>query len=1172
MRSRRAALPLACAALLVCVVVGAPAQADPVPVAPDAPVELVELGTETTRVFQNPSGTRTVEEFVRPFRAKTAAGWAPVDTTLVRGSDGAVRPKVTPVPVRFSGGGDDALASVRRDGRELSLSWPRTLPEPDLDGDTATYREVLPGVDLRVRADLDGFSQVLVVHDAAAAANPDLREITYGTAGHGVRIVAGENGATTAVDDAGNAVFVSGSPVMWDTPASPAGLVAATAVPEVDHRPIGLEVRDGELAVLPDAAMLTSPTTSFPLYIDPSYSATQYRWTSVNSYSPTTSYWTSQRDTSRVGYQSYSSPTSRYRSFFQVNTAPFAGGRVLDTWFAVTLDHSGGCASTPVDFWHTRAIDPANAVTWNNTTSHWLTKLDTRSGHANEAGGCGTTQPDMPMEFSSTALKTLVQTTATNGTGTLTFGFRAPNESDNNQWKKFLPATARLVVEYNIAPRPPLNFTTVPPTPCGTATAPTALNTATPTFSAIASDPDNDNVRGQLEILDGDVVVKTVDGPTIASGGAFAWSPLPTGVLPEDQPTKVFNYRSRIRDAGLPSTDSARCYFTVDRTRPGLPTVASADFPDGTPVRAVGELGTVTFTRATGDADVAGFRYGFQQDKTTMWVAADAAGSATVPITLWDDASGGTKSLFVRAVDRAGNISPSGPVWTLTATLRAVPGTAVRADTNGDRRADFATLFDQGDGRTAAWNFLSTGGGFSSGYVGWDTDVSGGFPLYRVKSANGDFDGDGRSDIAVLREDPDRKVRLFLLRSDGNRFDAEGEPAWSGDYRLSHLRLAAGDFDGDGDDDLAVFQGLTGAQTRLWVHLASGGGFAAPVLQWDSGANGLDVNQLSPVAGDFDGDGDDDLAAFRGVAGATATKLWLHVSNRTSFAAPVQQWDSGTTTFDRARATFAATNVTGDAAGRDEIVAEYDRGNASTQVVVFTAGTGTWATSVGWDSGAANTFDARKTVLAAGDFNGDGKGDIATLYDTGGGNRQLHTFLSTGTAFAAKRTDWTGRVADVADSVYVEPGRRYRLQPTHTDKCAGVPAGNVANGGLAQQQACVAGAGNQQFELLRIGATPYYRFKVASSGKCLDIGGYKREDNAAVAQYTCDPSGVPQANQQFRLDYVGGSGMDVVVQPRIVHSDKCLTVTGAGTGDNIAVVQVTCSGLANQRYALRIEP
>ncbi|MFJ6674772.1 RICIN domain-containing protein [Actinosynnema sp. NPDC091369] len=1170
MRSGRAVRASACTAALVCALATAPAHAEPAPVAQPAPqqrVELVELGTETTRVFRNPSGTKTVEQYVRPFRARTANGWEPVDTTLVRAADGTVRPKATPVDLSFTGGGTGALATIRRDGKRLALSWPDPLPEPELDGDTATYRDVLSGVDLRVRADLDGFSQVLVVHNAEAAANPALREIKYRTSTEGVRVEAGENGATTAVDDEGRAVFVSGTPTMWDTPAA----ARSAREPEVDHRPMRLHVGRDELTVVPDAAMLTAPDTGFPLYIDPSYSATQYQWTSVNEYSPNTSYWTSQRDTARVGYQPYESPVSRYRSFFQVNAAPFAGSHIVNTWFAITLDHSGACTATAVDFWHTRAIDPATAVTWNNTSSTWwLQKLDTRSGNANEAGGCGTTQPDMPMEFSSAALKTVVQNAANAKAGSLTFGFRAPSETNSGQWKKFHPNTARLVVEYNNAPRAPMNFTTVPPTPCGTAAAPTALNSASPTFSAIASDPDSDNVRGQLEILDGDAVVKTVDGPTIKSGGAFTWSPLPAGVLPEDQPGKVFNYRARIWDDTTSSTDSPRCYFTVDRTRPGTPTVTSADFPDYTAVRAVGELGTVTFTRASGDTDVAGFRYGFQQDKTTMWVAADANGSATVPITLWEDSS--TRPLYVRAVDRAGNISPSGPAWTLTATLRVVPGAAVRADTNGDRRADFAALFDQGNGRTSAWNFQSRGDGFASGYVGWDTDVSGGFPMYRIKHVNGDFDGDGRGDIAVLREDPDRKVRLYVLRSDSNRFDAESEPRWTGDYRLSHLRLAAGDFDADGDDDLAVFQGLTGAQTKLWLHRASGGSFAAPVVQWDSGVGGLDVNHLSPVAGDFDGDGDDDLAAFRGAGGTTNTKLWLHASDRTAFAAPVQQWDSGTLAFDRARATFVATNVTGDAAGKDEIVAEYDRGNASTQVVLFTAGTGTWTPSVGWDSGAAGTFDASRTVLAAGDFNGDGLGDIATLYDTGGGDRQLHTFLSTGAAFAGKRTDWQGRVADVTESVYVEPGRRYRLHPSHTDKCAGVPAGNVANGGPLQQQACVVTAAHQQFELDRIGSTPYYRIKVAASGKCLDIGGSKHEDNVAIAQFTCDPSGVPQPNQQFRLDYVGGSGMDVVVQPRIVHSDKCVTVTGGSTADNAAVVQATCSGAAHQRYVLRIEP
>jgi hypothetical protein len=46
-----------------------------------------------------------------------------------------------------------------------------------LSGDSATYAEVFPDVDLVVRARSAGFQQVLVVKTPEAAANPALQEI-----------------------------------------------------------------------------------------------------------------------------------------------------------------------------------------------------------------------------------------------------------------------------------------------------------------------------------------------------------------------------------------------------------------------------------------------------------------------------------------------------------------------------------------------------------------------------------------------------------------------------------------------------------------------------------------------------------------------------------------------------------------------------------------------------------------------------------------------------------------------------------------------------------------------------------------------------------------------------------------------------------------------------------
>jgi hypothetical protein len=98
-----------------------------------------------------------------------------IDTTLRWAPDGSVQPLATTVDVRLSGGGDNAMLSLSRSGRRMSLSWPGKLPVPVLTGDTAEYRGVLgPDVDLRVRVTAEGVPHALVVKTPSAAADPRL--------------------------------------------------------------------------------------------------------------------------------------------------------------------------------------------------------------------------------------------------------------------------------------------------------------------------------------------------------------------------------------------------------------------------------------------------------------------------------------------------------------------------------------------------------------------------------------------------------------------------------------------------------------------------------------------------------------------------------------------------------------------------------------------------------------------------------------------------------------------------------------------------------------------------------------------------------------------------------------------------------------------------------------
>ena len=133
--------------------------------------------TESSQIFANPDGTFTQEMNAAPVRAQKDDGtWAPIDTTLVHEADGSARAVNTAADVTFSGGGNgQGLITLEDEGHELQLDWPTALPQPRLDGDTATYAGVLPDVDLKLTALSSGYTSVLVVKTPEAAKTRRLR-------------------------------------------------------------------------------------------------------------------------------------------------------------------------------------------------------------------------------------------------------------------------------------------------------------------------------------------------------------------------------------------------------------------------------------------------------------------------------------------------------------------------------------------------------------------------------------------------------------------------------------------------------------------------------------------------------------------------------------------------------------------------------------------------------------------------------------------------------------------------------------------------------------------------------------------------------------------------------------------------------------------------------------
>ena len=99
-----------------------------------------------------------------------------IDPTLHMRADGSVAPAASSVDVAFSGGGAAPMATMVKAGR-ICVFLAGYSAGASADGATATYKDVINGVDLRLNADAEGFSDVLVVKTRQAAQDPALAQL-----------------------------------------------------------------------------------------------------------------------------------------------------------------------------------------------------------------------------------------------------------------------------------------------------------------------------------------------------------------------------------------------------------------------------------------------------------------------------------------------------------------------------------------------------------------------------------------------------------------------------------------------------------------------------------------------------------------------------------------------------------------------------------------------------------------------------------------------------------------------------------------------------------------------------------------------------------------------------------------------------------------------------------
>jgi hypothetical protein len=191
-------------------------------------------------------------------------------------------------------------------------------------------------------------------------------------------------------------------------------------------------------------------------------------------------------------------------------------------------------------------------------------------------------------------------------------------------------------------------------------------------------------------------------------------------------------------------------------------------------------------------------------------------------------------------------------------------------DYDGDGKADPAVYrAGANSGDQSTWFYRGSLNNPSGNvtYVPWGQN--GDFP------APGDYDGDGKNDFVIQRNNGGGQARFWMLQTTAG-FNSVV-------FGTSTDIIVPGDYDGDGKTDIAVVRGSAG-QLNWYVRPSSTGAIGgSPTAIF--GASATDF----PTQGDYDGDGKTDFAVWRSSATPGASAFWVQGTTSGAFSVPFGQ-------------------------------------------------------------------------------------------------------------------------------------------------------------------------------------------------------------------------------------------------------------------------------------------
>jgi hypothetical protein len=725
------------------------------------PAVVSGLTSETQQVLAQPRGGFALEANPQPVRTQQRGSWVPVDTTLHRNPDGTWSPAATAYgTVRFSGGGGHPLAATTSGTTTYAMSWPTALPTPAVSGATATYANVLPGVDLQVSATVaGGFSDVLVVHTAQAAHNPALTRLALATTVTGGHATAGPHGTITVTGAPGENTLTAATPLMWDSnttlttptgknaPHMPAGITVKPDNSDAVHPGlaahlgvVSTKVSASGVDLVPDPQLLTGRATVYPLYIDPSFgwhptTGGTPAFDEVKQGAPCTN--TSFFDNTGsagdggnlgVGYNNWDSCFGVMRSFYQWQLPSVIWGAHIGNVTGqpgatvnINKTYSAACVTSAEYLHWSGGIGPGTS--WNSQPGLGsLIGTIPNLGHTGACPGFGST---VPGSFDVTSQ---IAASAASHASQFTVALTGNEARGNVEFSRFAHAPT-LQIYFNHIPNAPganqmAAVTGSDNAGCATATpypyVGKTIATNTPVLNASVSDPDIvDHLQANYQYwIDGSTTKTTANSADNLTTGSTARYSLPSSFTTSLANGQVVDWQVRVTDGADWSGWSPICHFIAEPTAPPAPTITSTDgrYPGtgvtGATAGTPGRFGLTTPT-PTGGATTK-IVYGLDQPPATS----NPPASATTPLN-----GGGVATAAGRwklndgtgtsAADVVGNHTAqlsSGASWTNDATR----GAALSFNGTSGYATSPATLSTATSMSVSAWVKLASSGDYQA--------------------------------------------------------------------------------------------------------------------------------------------------------------------------------------------------------------------------------------------------------------------------------------------------------------------------------------------------------------------------------------------------------------------------------------------------------------------------